>query len=46
MACVICDDICEDVGAFFTIRNRPICEACAYAILGKMVREIVEVRVK
>jgi len=46
VACVICDDICADVSAFFSIRNRPICEACAYAILGEMLREIVEVRVK
>jgi len=42
MVCVICGDICDNTRTFIIIRSKSICEDCAYAILGKMMRREYE----
>jgi len=42
MVCVICNDI----GKFIFIKDKPICETCTCAVAVEILRKIVEVRVK
>jgi len=42
MVCVICGNVSE----FIFVKDKTICETCACAVAVKILRKIVEVRVK